>query len=142
MAANSSSLRFTVEVAADQADQALKAMTLAFNQAGAQARIAMPGIGGASKGAGAEVVSLGDKIKGIAREQRSEARDRNWKLGSSWSSRCRELDRSRGFGSSHCDILSRGIGNRSWPRTTSTKRILRSSAASRGSPDISRAWSR
>ena len=40
MAANSSSLRFTVEVAADQADQALKAMTLAFNQAGAQARIA------------------------------------------------------------------------------------------------------
>ena len=52
MAANSSSLRFTVEVAADQADQALKAMTLAFNQAGAQARIAMQGIGGASKGAG------------------------------------------------------------------------------------------
>ena len=74
MAANSSSLRFTVEVATDQADQALKAMTLAFNQAGAQARIAMQGIGGASKGAGAEVVSLGDKIKGFAREQRSEAR--------------------------------------------------------------------
>lgn len=74
MALNSSSLRFSVEVAADQADKALKALTVAFNQAGAQAKISMASIGGASRAAGAEVVTLGDKVKKFAAEQRSEAR--------------------------------------------------------------------
>lgn len=74
MAASGSSLRFTVEVAADQADRALKAMAVAFNEAGASARIAMQSVGTTAKAAGAEVVTLGDKIKSVARDQRSEAR--------------------------------------------------------------------
>jgi hypothetical protein len=74
MAATGSSLRFTVEVAADQADKTLKAMTVAFNEAGAQARIAMSGMGGAARNAGGEVTVLGDRIKQIARDQRTEAR--------------------------------------------------------------------
>ncbi len=53
MAASGSSLRFTVEVAADQADKTLKAMTLAFNEAGTQARVAMSGMGAAARSAGA-----------------------------------------------------------------------------------------
>jgi hypothetical protein len=74
VAANSSSLRFDVVVTADQADKTLKALTQSFNQVGVQAKIGLSQIGQASKEAGAEVISLGDRMKGFAREQRSEAR--------------------------------------------------------------------
>lgn len=74
MASGGTSLRFSVVVAADQAEQALKSLTTAFNQAGVSAKTSMAGIAPAARQAGAEVISLGDKMKAFAREQRSEAR--------------------------------------------------------------------
>lgn len=51
--ASGSTLRFSVEVAADQAENALKAMTLAFNQAEIKAKASLLGIGkGAKESAG------------------------------------------------------------------------------------------
>jgi hypothetical protein len=71
--AASSSLRFTVEVAADQATGALQALTTAFNQAGIKSRTSLLGMGGASRQASNEVMTLGDRMRAFAREQRQEA---------------------------------------------------------------------
>lgn len=78
MAASGSSLRFQIEVAADQAEKTLKAMTVAFNEAGAQARIAMSGAATASKTAGAEVVDLFGKMKELRGEARQHERVFNY----------------------------------------------------------------
>lgn len=66
MASQGTTLRFQVEVAADQAQQALKAMTVAFNQAGVQAKAAMQGLGGASRQAATDLEEL---KKGAARSR-------------------------------------------------------------------------
>lgn len=65
--ASGTTLRFSVEVAADQAEQALKAMTLAFDQAGVKAKSALGGIGkaGAQAAGGIEQLKQG---MGKARE--------------------------------------------------------------------------
>lgn len=67
------SLRFVVEVAADQATTALNAVSTALNQADVRFRQSMLGLGGAARGAGKEVQTLGEKMATYAREQRREA---------------------------------------------------------------------
>jgi hypothetical protein len=58
MASGGSTLRFTIEVAADQATEALKATTLAFDQAGVRAKGAFMTMGSAAKGAKSGVEEL------------------------------------------------------------------------------------
>lgn len=72
--AGGSTLRFTVEVAADQATKALNAVSVAFNQAGIQSRQSLLGMGKASKDAGAGINTLGGAMRKFASEQRSEFR--------------------------------------------------------------------
>ena len=65
--ADGTTLRFSVEVAADQAEGALKAMTAAFDQAGVKAKAALQGIGGASRKTTGDLEEL-KKGMGKARE--------------------------------------------------------------------------
>lgn len=69
-----STLRFTVEVAADQATGALNAMSAAFNQAGISARSSLLGIGGATKQAGAELATTGRGVSAF-KENISRSRE-------------------------------------------------------------------
>lgn len=70
MAASGSSLRFSVEVAADEAQKTLKAMSLAFSESGTQARIAMSQVKPSSDGAGKATESLFGKLKDLRGETR------------------------------------------------------------------------
>lgn len=74
-------LRFTVEVAADQATQALKAVSVAASQAGVEMRTKLLGVGPAARQAGAEIQGLTGKIQAFAREQRAEARTAGFFVG-------------------------------------------------------------
>lgn len=65
--ASGTTLRFTVEVAADQAKQALKAMTLAFNEAGVKANAALSGVGRGSREAASGIEVYKTQV-GRARE--------------------------------------------------------------------------
>lgn len=67
-------LKFTVEVAADQATSALNAMTAAFNQAGIEANSKLLAIGKGANAAGKEVHGLAGFVKEYAGEQRTQAR--------------------------------------------------------------------
>ena len=69
-----SSLRFQVEVSADQATGALNALSAAFNQANISSRTSLLGIGKSAKTAGDSVKSLGDRMREFARGERAEAR--------------------------------------------------------------------
>lgn len=69
-----SSLRFSVTVAADQAEKTLKAMTLAFSEAGIQAKLALTQVGPAAVQARGAMNGLGESVTAFARTQRSEAR--------------------------------------------------------------------
>lgn len=68
------SLRFQVEVSADQATGALNALSAAFNQANISSRTSLLGIGKSAKTAGDSVKSLGDRMREFARGERAEAR--------------------------------------------------------------------
>jgi hypothetical protein len=67
-------LRFTVEVAADQATQALTAISTAVNQAGVQMKMSLAGVGPAARGASTEISGLGGQLRSFANEQRSQGR--------------------------------------------------------------------
>jgi hypothetical protein len=67
-------LKFTVEVAADQATQALSAVSLALNQAGIEGRSKLLGIGPAAASAGKEIQGLTGHIKDYVSEQRAQGR--------------------------------------------------------------------
>lgn len=73
-AGGGSSLKFVVEIAADQATQGLQALQLAVNQASGAIKTSFGGIGPSARAAGHEVEGLKDKIKGFVREERGERR--------------------------------------------------------------------
>src|SRR6266540_3442434 len=63
-----STLKFTVEVAADQATQALNAISTAVNQTGVQMRTSLLGVRPAAQAAGKEISRLSEHIRGFAAE--------------------------------------------------------------------------
>src|SRR6266540_1367970 len=69
-----STLKFTVEVAADQATQALNAISTAVNQTGVQMRTSLLGVRPAAQAAGKEISGLSEHIRGFAAEQRGQER--------------------------------------------------------------------
>jgi hypothetical protein len=71
---SSSTLRFQIDVAADKATEALKAVTAAVNEAGVKMRGSFSAVGPAVRAAGADIGGLGESVKRFAAEQRSEAR--------------------------------------------------------------------
>jgi hypothetical protein len=72
--ASGTSLQFTVRVAKDQAEQALKAMTTAFNQAGVAAQTSFRGMGAAAQGAGTQIASTERRVSSF-KESLSRSRE-------------------------------------------------------------------
>jgi hypothetical protein len=67
-------LRFQIEVASDQATEALRAVTAAVNEAGVKMRGSFSAIGPAVRSAGTEIGGLTESIKKFVSEERSQAR--------------------------------------------------------------------
>jgi hypothetical protein len=70
----SSTLRFQIEVASDQATEALRAVTAAVNEAGVKMRGSFSAVGPAVRGAGTEIGGLTESIKRFVSEERGQAR--------------------------------------------------------------------
>jgi hypothetical protein len=70
----SSTLRFQIEVASDQATEALRAVTAAINEAGVKMKGSFLAVGPAVRGAGTEIGGLTESIKRFVSEERGQAR--------------------------------------------------------------------
>jgi hypothetical protein len=76
--AQGGSLKFVVEVAADQATGALNAISTAVNQAGIKMRTTMLGVGGGARGAGTEIQGFEGKLRTLKSEMAAGDRTINF----------------------------------------------------------------